>query len=49
MKQQVRRIKCNKKKCGHEWDYKGKQKFYATCPQCLTKVNIEKWQVKKKK
>jgi tRNA(Ile2) C34 agmatinyltransferase TiaS len=28
--------------CGHVWDYKGKSKYYATCPRCMYKVNIEK-------
>jgi predicted nucleic acid-binding Zn-ribbon protein len=26
--------------CGHDWDYKGDSKFFATCPSCLRKVNI---------
>lgn len=34
------KIKCLKKECGYEWDYKGDSKFYATCPHCLTKVKI---------
>jgi hypothetical protein len=28
------------KKCGYEWNYKGKSPFYATCPMCLGKVKI---------
>ena len=28
--------------CGHIWDYKGKSKFYATCPNCHYKVNVQK-------
>ena len=31
---------CTNKKCGYEWDYKGKQKFYCTCPKCYSKVNM---------
>ena len=26
--------------CKHNWEYKGKSKFYATCPRCRFKVNI---------
>jgi hypothetical protein len=29
------------KKCKKEWDYKGKQKFYASCPDCKTSNKIE--------
>jgi len=28
------------KKCGKEWDYKGDNKFYATCPDCKSSVKI---------
>ena len=28
--------------CGHEWNYKGNSEFYATCPSCYYKVNLEK-------
>ena len=31
--------KCDK--CGHTWTYKGQYK-YATCPSCLSKVEIRK-------
>ncbi len=24
--------------CGHQWDYRGKSKYYASCPRCLWKV-----------
>lgn len=34
------KIKC--KKCGHEWEYKGKSKYYVTCPRCYSKVNTQK-------
>lgn len=33
-------IQCLNKKCNHQWDYTGKSKFYATCPNCYNKVNI---------
>jgi hypothetical protein len=28
--------------CGYVWDYKGKKTRYATCPNCLRKVDIQK-------
>jgi predicted Zn-ribbon and HTH transcriptional regulator len=31
-------LKC--KKCGKKWKYKGKKKFYTTCPDCKTSVKI---------
>lgn len=31
-------LKC---KCGKEWDYKGSNTKYATCPDCRTLVKIE--------
>jgi len=34
-------MKLNCKRCGYGWDYRGKSKFYATCPRCLRKVKIE--------
>jgi len=30
------------KRCKREWEYKGKKKYYATCPDCLNKVKITK-------
>ena len=36
------KIKCTKKDCGHIWNYKGKSKFYATCPHCYRKVKISR-------
>lgn len=36
------KIKCYNKECKYEWDYKGKSKFYVTCPRCLRKINIRK-------
>ena len=32
------RLRC--RHCGHEWDYKGRSKYYATCPVCYYKVRI---------
>ena len=28
--------------CGYVWEYKGKKTRYATCPNCLRKVDIQK-------
>ena len=33
------KIKC--KRCEKEWEYKGKSKYYASCPNCKTSVKIE--------
>ena len=27
--------------CKHDWVYKGKSKYYATCPHCMYKVKIK--------
>ena len=32
-------MKC--KKCGYSWEYKGKSKFYASCPRCRTNIKIK--------
>jgi predicted Zn-ribbon and HTH transcriptional regulator len=31
------KLKCS---CGYEWDYKGKMKKNATCPDCRALVKI---------
>ena len=36
------KIKCTKEDCQHEWNYKGKSKFYVTCPYCYRKIRINK-------
>ena len=33
-------MKCNH--CGHVWEYRGRSRYYATCPVCHYKVNIAK-------
>lgn len=33
-------IKCQR--CEHEWQYKGKNNYVATCPHCRTYVTIKK-------
>ncbi len=35
------KLKCSNKKCDYEWEYKGRMKFYATCPNCRYKVKIK--------
>jgi len=37
------KLKCQN--CGYEWNYNGDAEFYATCPNCMRKVNIEKQKV----
>ena len=32
-------------RCKHEWNYTGKNKYYAHCPHCKTTVSIKKQQV----
>jgi hypothetical protein len=27
-------------KCSHKWEYKGKSKLYATCPNCYRKIRV---------
>lgn len=27
-------MKCKCSQCNYEWDYEGKMKYYATCPDC---------------
>ncbi len=31
-------LKCQK--CNYEWEYNGTKRFYASCPDCHTSVNI---------
>lgn len=31
-------MKCHR--CGHEWEYKGKSKYFTSCPQCKTSVKV---------
>lgn len=37
-------LKC--KKCENVWDYKGQNKYYATCTRCLNKVRVVKYENK---
>jgi DNA-directed RNA polymerase subunit RPC12/RpoP len=34
------KLRCGK--CGYEWFYSGKNPFWASCPWCLSKVNVKK-------
>ncbi len=36
------KLKCPNKICLHLWEYKGKSKFYTSCPRCRYNVNIRK-------
>lgn len=27
-------------RCGYAWEYQGRMKYFATCPQCYYKVRI---------
>jgi predicted Zn-ribbon and HTH transcriptional regulator len=31
-------LKC--KRCGYEWDYHGKSKWYVSCPRCKTNIRV---------
>ena len=33
---------CPNTDCGHKWTYRGKSKFYASCPFCRTNVHVLK-------
>jgi hypothetical protein len=35
------KLKC--KKCENEWNYKGLNKYYATCTKCLSKVPVKEY------
>ena len=35
----TKKLRCPK--CKHEWDYKGKSKYYLTCPHCYKKIKVE--------
>lgn len=34
------KLKCKRPACMHEWDYKGKADFYASCPKCKSSIRI---------
>ena len=33
-------LKLHCKKCDRVWTYKGASTYYATCPRCMTKVDV---------
>jgi hypothetical protein len=37
----MKKIKCPNKQCKYEWIYKGRNRFYACCPQCHKNINIQ--------
>lgn len=39
----AKKVKCNH--CDYIWKYKG-EKLFASCPNCLLKVNVAKRKVK---
>ena len=32
----------NCQRCGYEWDYNGKSKWYCSCPRCRTSIKVKK-------
>jgi len=36
------------RRCKYEWDYQGRNPYYATCPYCFTKVSVRGCQVDQK-
>ncbi len=34
------KVTCDTPGCGHQWDYEGKNKYYATCPDCRSMVKV---------
>ena len=35
----IMELRC--KHCKYIWDYKGKSKYYCSCPRCMYKINIK--------
>lgn len=29
--------------CGHTWNYRGKSKYYITCPDCRSNLNLSQY------
>lgn len=42
MKKNKTRTNLRCQRCGNEWQYKGKNFFYAPCSKCKTSVSIKK-------
>ncbi len=34
-------VQCKKETCKKEWDYQGKNKTFATCPDCRSLVKLD--------
>ena len=43
------KLKCPNNVCNYEWNYKGKAKFYTSCPRCRFNVKIKEIKDDKKK
>ena len=41
----VKNLRCQR--CGKEWEYKGKSKYFTSCPQCKTSVKVTKLKMDK--
>jgi ribosomal protein S27E len=41
----IMNVKC--RRCGHEWNYKGKSLWYICCPTCMNKIRIGSGQPRK--
>jgi len=37
----MKKMKLKCQRCGREWDYKGKKKWFTSCPDCKTSVKIK--------
>jgi len=44
-KKQTKQLKCQRKDCGHVWNYKGDASFWTSCPICKSSVNVRQKQV----
>ncbi len=47
-KQDVKKVKCKHKRCmksnkgkSYEWEYRGDNPFYASCPRCKASVKLD--------
>ena len=40
MGKKARKLRCVH--CGYSWSYRGKSKYYATCPQCMGKTPVRR-------
>ncbi len=33
-------LKC--KRCGYEWEYRGRSEWYACCPRCRSQIRVRR-------